>query len=145
MAGRGSGGLRTAANGRPRASRRAGAGVAGRADGGVGTRRGRPEPGRSRRSGWRTAEEEQLSVPARLPARAQADSPAAAGGSGLPPPERGAGGGRADGQPLAAAGGEAAAPRRAAARSRAIAGPGGLRLRGSGSWLSDRSCSSPLR
>lgn len=51
-------------------------------------------------------------------------------GPGRLPPEPGAGRVRADGQPRAAAGGEAAAPVRAAPRSRAVAGPCGLRVRG---------------
>lgn len=70
--------------------------------------------------------------PARPPARQSAGRPLQPqpAGPGRLPPEPGAGRVRADGQPRAAAGGEAATPVRAAARSRAVAGPGGLRLRG---------------
>lgn len=90
------------------------------------------ESGRSRRSGRRTEEEEEqrrAPAPAARPSAGRPLQPQPAGPGRLPP-EPGAGRVRADGQPRAAAGGEAATPVRAAARSQAVAGPGGLRLRG---------------
>ena len=82
--------------------------------------------------GGRRRRRSSAAPPPRPPARPTAGRPLQPqpAGPGRLPPEPGAGRVRADGQPRAEAGGEAATPVRAAARSRAVAGPGGLRLRG---------------